>query len=203
MTITEDTIKDQIPHYLTQPQKVALAAALNDFINGGSLKSFEIDAYAGDLLQGDGWTGLTLFSFSSGERRSVRGLILSNSCDIDPANPRDMPAKVTFVPLIRLSKLENVWLEAGVENNRIEQKIRAVRSQNITSMFYLPKLHQLEESVAMLEDAHSMPLDTFLSTASANNGRKKLFTLSQSAFYLLMFKLSVHFCRMHENVNRE
>jgi hypothetical protein len=189
--------------YLTQPQKIALAAALDDFINGGNMKPFEIDAYADEVLQGDGWSGLKLYSFSSGETRNVRGLILSNSCDVDTANQRDTPARVTFVPIVSLSNLEKVWSNAGVDSNRIEQKIKAVRAQNITNMFYLPKLKHVEESVAMLEDAHSMPLEAFLSPAPTSNGRKKLFTLSQFAFYLFMFKLSVHFCRMHENIQRE
>ena len=66
-------------------------------------------------------------------------------------------------------------------------------------MFYLPKGGALEdEYVALLDDLHSIPAHAFERVAE----KKKLFTLSMVGFYLFLLKLSVHFCRFHENVAR-
>jgi hypothetical protein len=199
MAITEETIRDQIPFYLTQPQKQSLAAGLREFEQSSTISSFSIAQYADETLQGDGWSKFQIFNFDTGIRRNVRGMVISNSCDIDPNNPRDTPSKITFVPLIPLGKLEQLWLENGLGAERLNQKLNDIRAQRVTDFFYIPQTGELEkESVAILHDVHTMPLDALLDTTQ----RKKLFTLSQVAFYLLLFKLSVHFCRMHENVSR-
>lgn len=60
------------------------------------------DTFTEEMLQGDGWRGFQLFMFDPGDRRSVRGLVLSNSCNVDPDNPRDVPARVVFAPLVNV-----------------------------------------------------------------------------------------------------
>lgn len=65
--------------------------------------------------------------------------------------------------------------------------------------FYLPADGVLEEEyVVMLDDVHSMPSNIFIEQTE----KQKLFTLSMAGFYLFVFKLSVHFCRLQENVKR-
>lgn len=49
-----------------------------------------------------------------------------------------------------------------------------------------------------LDDLHTVPLHAFERVAE----KKKLFTLTLVGFYLFLFKLSVHFCRFHEEVAR-
>jgi hypothetical protein len=199
MALTEETIRDQIPFYLTQPQKQSLAAGLREFEQSSTISPFSISQYAYETLQGDGWSKFQIFNFDTGVRRNVRGMVISNSCDIDPDNRRDLPSKITFVPLIQLGRLERMWLDSGLTAERLSQKLADIRAQRITDFFYIPQCGQLEEeSVAILNDVHTMPLNAFLNSSQ----RQKLFTLSQVAFYLLLFKLSVHFCRMHENVSR-
>ena len=43
-----------------------------------------------------------------------------------------------------------------------------------------------------------MPVRAFID----DNAKAKRFTLSLHGFYMFVFKLSVHFCRLHENVAR-
>jgi len=81
----------------------------------------------------------------------------------------------------------------------VENKLAAIREQKVTSLFYLPPGGRLDgEYIAVLDDIHSLPYSAF----ATRGGREKLFTLSQVGFYLFLFKLSVHFCRFHENVPR-
>ena len=64
-------------------------------------------------------------------------------------------------------------------------------------MFYLPADDPLStEYVALLDDLHSMPVEALREVSD------KLFTLSMAGFYLYVFKLSVHFCRLQENIDR-
>lgn len=158
------------------------------------------DTFTEEMLQGDGWRGFQLFMFASGDRRSVRGLVLSNSCDVDPDNPRDVPARMVFAPLAKLSVYEDLLRRSGIAEARVDDKVASIKSQKTTNIFYLPASGPLDEDyVVRLDDAHSMPV----AAHTAAGDREKLFTLSNTGFYMLVFKLSVHFCRLHEKENRK
>lgn len=201
MTFDVDTLRQQIPFYLTadpkQKELIKGLKALSEGANEGYFLATEEDPHANDMLQGDGWRGFQVFSFASGHRNMARGIVLSNSCDVSPENERVLPPKVTFAPVVKLSSIKVRFEERGLRHEQIEPRLQAIRSQAITSMFYLPADGPLdEEHVALLDDLHSMPIEAHREAA------EKLFTLSMVGFYLFIFKLSVHFCRLHENVDR-
>lgn len=162
------------------------------YINGSQ------DIYANERLQGDGWCGLTLFSFASGERKDVRSILLSNTCDVSPGNNRTLPPKLVFAPIVRLAVIEGRFAAKGIPQAQVDDKVKAIKQQITTSIFYLPAGGPLEEDyVALLDDVHSVPV-----SAHENDNKRKLFTLSMAGFYLFVFKLSVHFCRLQEDVDR-
>lgn len=194
MELSAETLQTQIPYYLTQAAKDNLVKALNQFPH----ISYYTSIYPNDVLQGDGWTGLGVISYETGERKVVKGILLSNSCDIDLTNKRDLPAKLIFAPIIKLTNYAKLLEKANVPHPNIENKIRAIREQDVTSLFYLPRQACLDDDyIALFDDIHNIPL-SILNTKE----QKKLFTLSQVGFYLFIFKLSVHFCRFHENIDR-
>ncbi len=203
MTFDTDTLKQQIPYYLTAEDRRVLVDELKVISQGGTaeyLLSTHHDSFGEAMLQGDGWRGFMLFSFNSGEARSVRGLILSNSCDIDPSNPRDLPARVTFAPLVKLAAYVDLLRKSGISQERIEAKIKAIKSQKTTNVFYIPAGNFLSEDyVVRFDEIHSMPV----AAHSDNSDRQKLFTLSNTGFYMLVLKLSIHFCRFQEKLNRK
>jgi hypothetical protein len=201
MNFDAEALQQQIPYYLTaDPAKKVLLAELKSLSEGavqGYFTPSELDAHKGEMLQGDGWRGFQVFSFATGDRNRVRGIILSNSCDLSPENERVLPPKITFAPIIRLAKLEERFLDSGLKQEQIKSRLQAIRSQSITSMFYLPADDPLStEYVALLDDLHSMPVEALREVSD------KLFTLSMAGFYLYVFKLSVHFCRLQENIDR-
>lgn len=202
MTFDVESIHQSIPQYLSVADQEALVRDLKA-INAGGTASYVLSKYRDEfsdvMLQGDGWRGFQLFLFESGERRSIRGIVLSNSCDVDPENPRDVPARVIFVPLVRLSIYEAKLRESGISNDRIDTKIRAIREQRTTNIYFLPAEGPLKvDYMVRFDEAQSMPI-----AAHAGSGdREKLFTLSNTGFYMLVLKLSVHFCRLQEKVNR-
>lgn len=140
-----------------------------------------------------------MISFESGERKLVKAVLLSNSCDIAPENKRELPTKLNFAPIIKLAPYLQLLRKAGLDNQQIDDKLVAIKEQKVTSLFYLPKGADLEEDyIALLDDVHTVPYQAF----STQSERRKIFTLSQVGFYLFLLKLSVHFCRFHEEINR-
>jgi len=199
MEITADAIHNQIPYYLTQHQKDGLVKALSDFQGNHTKPNYYINRYVDQLMQGDGWSDFQIFNFENGEKASILGIALSNTCDVTPENNRDLPVKITFAPVIPLSAYNNLLRKNGINEDKISNKMRDIRAQKITNIFYLPCGSKLqEEHIALLSDVHTMPAVYF-----QNNQKKcKSFTLSMFGFYLFVFKLSIHFCRFHENVDR-
>jgi hypothetical protein len=197
MEITLESLDNYIPFYLTQPAKESLVSAFNSFPEHFD---YYIDKYPTDILQGDGWNNLGIIQFESGDRKLIKGIVLSNSCDISQENKRDRPISLVFAPLFRLEAYSQMLCAAGIQVAQLTDKLRDIRNQKVTSLFYLPKGGGLDaEYLAFLDDIHTMPLNLFC----ANAQRGKLFTLSTVGFYLFLFKLSVHFCRFHEELERE
>jgi len=196
MSISAETIQAQIPYYLTKEQQAGLIKALSEFPRP---IQYYIGLYQNELLQGDGWAKLEVIRFEDGTRDRIKGIILSNSCDINPENERFTPPNITFAPIIKLASYAQLLLRNGFTQQQIDNRFQAMREQRVNTMFYLPRGGALEEEhVAILDDLHTVPAHAFERVAE----RKKLFTLSTVGFYLFLFKLSVHFCRFHEEVAR-
>lgn len=203
MNFDAESLQQQIPYYLTAEDRQVLVDQLNTISRGGTADYFldpYRDDFKADMLQGDGWRGFQLFKFDTGERRSVQGLVLSNSCDVDPENPRDVPARLIFAPLVKLAAYESLLRASDIDKQKVDVKLASIRAQKTTNMFFLPRGGLLpEDHVVRLDDAHSMPVAAHVEATD----REKLFTLSNTGFYMLVLKLSVHFCRLHEKVNRK
>jgi hypothetical protein len=186
-----------LPKYLTPAQKQELYAELERFPNITSfyLAPGTIDE---DLLQGDGWHGFVVINFDNLERKVVGGLLLSNSCDVDARNPRALPTKVLFSPLVSLARYEALLRDAGVEESRLADMLRSIRGQNVSHIFYLPEApYGPRESMVLLDNIQSQPLDVFL-----RSDRNLLFRLNQTGHYVLLIKLSIHFSRFLEDTQR-
>lgn len=191
-----DELREQIPYYLT---KEAGEGILKELASYNCKTDIFLQREIEGILQGDGWRGFTLYDFQSSSTRSVRAIVISNSCDIDATNKREMPTQVTFVPLMKLSKVEEVFLNSGCSQQAVSQKIKDIRAQKVTSFFFIPGQGTLDDDyVAWLSNVHSMPMASFTATES----KQRLFTLNMTGFYLFLFKLSIHFCRFHERVDR-
>ena len=71
----------------------------------------------------------------------------------------------------------------------------------MTTIFYLPSDAEAglqDDHIVLLDNVHSMPSGVFQATPA----KRKAFTLSNLGFYIFIFKLSIHFCRLRENVIR-
>jgi hypothetical protein len=198
MSLGAISVEEQIPYYLSQEEKVGLVNALN---NWPRPFQYYIKRYANEVLQGDAWTRLPIRNFSTGQLAHVDGIVLSNSCQIDSSNERQLPAKITIAPLIELDKYTDLLAKTGASEKQIFGKVSAIREQRIHNIFYLPAGEGVErDRIALLDDVYSFPLSEL--DPSDGSANRKLATLSMVGFYLFILKLSVHFCRLHENVER-
>jgi hypothetical protein len=126
-------------------------------------------------------------------------VILSNSCDIDPTNRSTRPRSVLFSPLIKLANYQKLLKKGGKSERDILNITDSIKKQEMTYLFYLPAHSQIiDESIIVLDNIYQHPLNDF----HLKQNKKKLFTLTQSAFYLFLIKLSIHFTRFQEGVHR-
>ncbi|MFN7097014.1 MAG: hypothetical protein ACK4PR_05610 [Gammaproteobacteria bacterium] len=195
MDFNESNIKDHIPYYLSKEQKDNMVKAIKQF----PYVDYYINQHMQDLLQGDIWTSLEVYDPNTKNSKKIKGIFLSNSCDIDRSNKRYTPTLITFAPIIKLIDYKRLLNSSDLGENQINNKIDNIRKQLISNIFYLPNHHMLQdEYIALLDDLHTIRLDQF----DAIKEKTKILTLSQIGFYIFIFKLSVHFCRLHESVDR-
>lgn len=204
MNFDAETLKAQIPYYLTSNDRKKLLKGLESLASGAASWGYFLSDYDNPykerMLQGDGWRGFRVYKFESSKLVPARAIVISNSCDVDPDNRRDDPGRVIFSPLVKLSLYKNLLNKRGIDSRRVDAKIESIKSQKTSNMFYLPAGGPLkEEYVVRLDDIHSMPVKIY----SESDRREKVFTLSMLGFYMFIFKLSVHFCRLQENISRE
>jgi len=193
--LTVEQIQDYLPKYLSPREQRELVSQLRDFEN----RSYYTTLHGTEMLQGDGWGGIEIVNFADGARDRIKGILLSNSCDIAPSNERDFPPRIVFAPLVLLDAFVALLrTSTSLQPEQIGRKIDAVRKQRVTSLFYLPRGGELDDDHRHpFDDLHNIPLQRFLEAK-----RSKLFTLGQMGFYLFILKLSIHFCRFQEGVLR-
>ena len=191
-----DQVRLYLPQYLSPERQQDLWNELRSFPNNRSIYSTRDNDP--ECLQGDGWRGFVAINFHTLDRKTVSGLILSNSCDVSPANTRATTPSITFVPLMKLQRYLAVLEGNGQSEQQRADVAASIRKQAVTSLMHLPAIPgQMEESLALFGDVRSQPLDHFMA-----GERSLIFRLSDFGFYLFLFKLSIHFTRMLEGVER-
>ena len=192
-----EQIRTFLPKYLTPEEKEDLFEELKRFPDNTSFY-FDREDLRNELLQGDGWRGFVATDFMTGNRKPVSGVILSNSCDIDTANVRTFPRNILFAPMIKLGNYVQKLGADGKTQDQIDGLITTIRKQRVANIFYLPACPSItEESFILMDDIHAHPLSDFLARE-----RLPIFKLNQFFFYYFIIKLSIHFCRLQEEVHR-
>jgi len=187
-----------LPKYLTPTERADLFEELRKFPK--YTKPFFLDAtkFIDEILQGDGWRGLSAINFFTLKKKPIPGLILSNSCDISPDNKRVRGPSILFCPLIRLADYKQHLLSRGQTEEAISSLFEIIKIQEKTDVFYLPENKGImDESIVFLDDIHAHPMEDF-----QESEKHKMHTLSQHAFYVFLIKLSIHFSRFQEGVHR-
>lgn len=200
MNIFED-IKIFLPQYLSSESQNKLFEELRSFPYNIDKRFYsELIRNDNKLFQGDGLKDIFVSRLPETEIKKSNVIILSNSCDIDLENKRYSTINMIYCPLIELNKYKEYLIVKKFDINRIEDHLSRVKRQEITSMFYLPKNDSLnDDCIALLDRTNNInPQKINILDLSKN----KLFSLSNYAFYMFLIKLSIHFTRMMEGIDR-
>lgn len=192
MTSFED-IKRYLPQYLSDSDAKQLFSALKDFPNNIDERfynSYNLDDNI--LYQGDCLKDIPAFYLPDTRSKLSQSMAISNTCDMDLHNKRLWNTRILFSQIILLEKLEKVLYQKFSED-RISNYISSLRKQQITNAFYLPKSKNLDEAVAFFDYTNSFDIN-FVDRESLKE--KRLVSLSNYGFYILLLKLSIHFTRI-------
>jgi len=198
-----DEIKTYLPKYLSAESEARLFSDLDQFpenidkrIYTSYLKNEEI------IFQGDGLEDFLVVNLPDLSINTAPVMVLSNSCDIGPDKKTILGSNIVYAPIFNLDKYINLLKEKiPQEQDFIERHIEGIKRQEITSIFYLPKGASLSsDSLVFLDRVNNCKSD-YVEASKIQYIR--LFTLSDYGFYLFLFKLSVHFTRVRERVDRK
>ena len=196
-----DELKIYLPKYLSNESEKQLFDSLKDFpkniderIYTDYLKNEQV------IFQGDGLNNLLAINLPSTETKVVTGMVISNTCDIDPSNQRNFPSQIVYAPIIDFGKYANS-LKTKLPEEKVEGHLQAIRNQYVTQIFYLPPINDnLNESIVFLDRLHNIGNKHYDRNGL---GSSRVFTLSDYGNYLFLFKLSLHFTRIQDKVERK
>lgn len=196
-----EDIEIYLPKYLSASSKQALFEGLRQFPTNIDDRLFT-DRLKDEriIYQGDGIQGLPFLIMPEGKAHQVDALIISNSCDIDIKNVRLFRSKVAYAPILKLENYRNMLLREGSQETEVANHVEAIKRQEITQIFFLPAYGRLKENSFVLLDRLISCDNEFIDRNALHDSR--LFTLSDYGHYLFLTKLSIHFCRLHEGVDR-
>lgn len=200
--MTLEDIKLYLPRYLSEESRNALVESIRNFPPIPSDKFYTECLETQDTIyQGDGLKELLFVNLPDTEKKEQNGIVLSNTCDISPDNHRLFESRMVYAPIIRLDNYKAILEEEGVTTERIDQHIESIRKQQITQIFFLPELNDsLRESLLFFDRLYNLPSD-YVKRDTLKS--RRIFTLSNAGHYLLLFKLSFHFTRMQDKVDRD
>jgi hypothetical protein len=198
-----DDIKIYLPKFLSTESDRDLFKGLKDFPDNIDERLYT--SYLQDteiIYQGDGLNNLLVVNLPKSEIKPVPGIILSNTCDIDVQNERIFPSQIVYAPIFSLEKYRQTLINNSKKTKeQITDHINAIKKQGITQIFYLPKFGgRLEESIVFLDRVNNMP-NTLIERDEISSNR--IFTLSDYGSYLFLLKLSIHFTRVQDKVERK
>ena len=194
-----EDLAGSLPAYLAPGEKIKLFDEIKKFKESRSNTNFFIsgNTYPDEILQGDAWGDINYIDPISGNTKTVKGLIISNSCDVSEENKRDIPLNIIFSPLLKLKNyLQLIETVHGIQR-AIEVKDK-ITNHRLSQIVYFPPSSKLPvETIALLDNLVSVP-----NGVVKNKTSEKIHCLSQFGFYLFVIKLSIHFTRFNEGISR-
>lgn len=200
MDLIED-IKIYLPQYLSEENLVSLRRELKRFGQGYDYGAYFTSKLREEpyLFQGDG-TIAPYCIFPNPAIKDIPVLLLSNTCDMDISNQRVNTCRIMYTPILKIDKYIESLKKREIPEERINNHIRDLKEQTISQAMYLPSSHILGyDGVVFFDRVISIQLTEDI---VKNFVRDRKIVLSNYGFYLLLLKLSYHFTRIQEKVDR-
>ena len=196
-----DDLRLFLPKYLSADNYSRLISQLRDYPANIDQRMYTTGLEPNVIYQGDGVSNMPVVSVDNLSLgvKNCPCIILSNTCDMDEANTRLFPTTIMYAPIIDLQKYESTLRLKGVSPSKISNHLADIKAQKVTSIFYLPSTGNMGDSIVFLDRILNVGQRSIERSSYAT---RRLFSLSDYGFYLFVFKLSIHFSRIREGVNR-
>ena len=198
----EENIKRYLPQYLSEDKLTSLKKELKNFGNGYDSGKYFTTILNSDpnLFQGD-CVKAQVWNLPDIKIREENVILLSNTCDMDISNLRLNPCRVMYAPIFNLEKYLQKLIDKKFEKNSIANHIKDIQNQLVSQILYLPTKSILGyDSFVLFDRTISIPLTPEI---VANCTKTRKVSLSNYGFYLFLLKLSYHFTRIQEHVDRD
>lgn len=210
--LSQYRFEDLLPFYLTSVEKQRLKIGIEQFVNFET-KEKALD-YSGFylknapeyLMQSDMLNSVKLVAWDDESKDFVSGftpsVFVSNTCDVNAENSRSINNKeAMFAPIIELDQYLDDLKSEGYSDAQIASFLNTLKQQDFSNLFYLPKNEKNgKEYIVFFDKISWSPINELIKEDSLNNIR--FISLSNYGFYLFILKLSYHFCRLPEEVDR-
>ena len=198
--ISFEEIRQFLPTFLSQGSETAFLDEIKHFLASES-RPFYSSALAvhSTLFQGDGLEGLLVINLPDETIGKAAVLLFSNTCDVNPENTRFFPTHVSYSPIFPLDRYLDA-LRRSYSAERVKTYEEAVRQQLVTQIFFLPKGGKLTGDSLVFLDRTLSSSATTIDPKTVSDIR--LFALSDFGAWLFALKLSIHFCRIRDRVDR-
>lgn len=209
MLFDEQNIENLLPSYLTSTNKDRLKEALRQFSATGNqdeiYPNFYYTSNLNHFAQGDILHSLKSvdWNFDKSEYETVyySVMLLSNSCDVSQENKRATnPKNILFVPIVPLSEVIQDFVANGFKDDEIESFKSNLKRQLFSNLFYLPVSYKKNEDfIAYFDRTYWYPQQEIV---KINLPEERYISLSNIGYYMLILKMSYHFCRVPEEIER-
>jgi hypothetical protein len=165
--------------------------------------------YDKNILQGDGIANLKFINLPNEDIETARGIVLSNTCDIELENKRKFPTRIIYAPLLKLSAYRQMLIDAKKRDGdgtltdeskfseeQVDAHIDEIRKQKVSQIFYLPTGRGVSEEVIVFFDNlcsssnESVPRDSLSET--------RMFSLSAYGWHVFLVRLSHFFTKFSD-----
>jgi len=208
-----DNLESLLPNYLVDGNKGRLIDSLKQFIGEGLRSEIDYSAFYKDyqnnyLMQSDLIREIRFAFWDENEKifqkKYTDAIILSNTCDISFDNNHSINEKqCLFAPIIELSEYHSDLKGSGLEEEKLIQFIKTIKSQQISNIFYLPaNYNNKKEYIVLLDNIFWFPIKE-LKAYSEDMDANKISSLGYFGYYLFILKLSYHLCRLPAQCDRE
>jgi len=158
--------------------------------------------YENNILQGDGLTDLKFIKLPNEKVSTGRGIVISNSCDIEQENKRKFPSRIIYAPLIKLSAYEAMLRSAkkGKQSlytkDEVDLHMDDIRKQRIGQIFYLPSGKELKEEALLFFD--DLCTSDNSSISRDNLAETRVFSLSAYGWHIFLERLAHFFTKLSD-----
>lgn len=196
-----DKIHQHLPHYLNAEDRSELFNELKAFPDNIDHRIYSSHPNISDdiIYQGDVVNKQPVIFLPDITVKNKQVFIISNTCDIDLTNVRVKIPNVVYCPVISFVGYKKLVYEYYDTEQKAQDHLTSVRKQRITDMFYLPEHGEVIESIVLFDSVNNHRLS---SDHLKNMLDNRIISLGNYGFMLFLVKLSIHFTRIEERVDR-